>query len=65
MAKPRKYKKSPLERAIDIHKLVIRRHEEKIQSIREQADEDIAKIRRKISIKKILIDALEKGALKP
>jgi len=65
MAKPHKYKKSPLERAIETSRRVIRRHEEAIEDIRRSADEEIKAIRRKIDTKKILLDALERGALKP
>lgn len=62
MAKP---KKDALTRAIEARERSLRRAEDRIADIRDQAEEQIAVIKKNMAKTSVLLDALKRGALKP
>jgi len=65
MKQKRKGPTDPLERAIWLRESVIRRAEQHIRRIYAYADEEAARIRKEIASKKVLLDALKRGKIKP
>ena len=65
MAKKVKVKKDALTRAIDAKKSAIARAEKRIALLYAAADEEAARIRKGSERTKVLLDALQRGALKP
>lgn len=65
MAKPKKKAMSPVERAIWLHSRGIEKAKEEIARIQDRADEAITKVKKSISKRQILMDALKSGSLKP
>lgn len=56
--------KTPLERSINSRHRAIERMELNITKIEEEAAKRVAEIRHRISERKVLLDALRRGALK-
>ena len=65
MKKIKKQPMNPVERAIWLHDRGIERAKDDIAAIQERADEAIAKIKKSISKRQVLRDALKNGTLKP
>lgn len=65
MAKTKKKAMSPIERAIWLHARGIEKSRDEIARIQERADEAIAKVKKSINKRQILMDALKSGSLKP
>jgi hypothetical protein len=65
MAKTKKKPMSPVERAIWLHTRGIEAAKHEIAHIQECADEAIAKVKKSINKRQILMDALKSGSLKP
>lgn len=57
--------KSAAERLLASNRKLIKRLREEIKRVRVDSDEEIAKIEGRIRIAQTLVDALEKGTLKP
>ena len=60
---PKQKKLSPAEKMLAGKRRLISRLNDDIADIRAVADEDIARIKRRIDVAKVLIEALEKGTL--
>ena len=64
--KSKKEPMNPVERAIWLHSRGIERAKDEIAAIQERADEKIAKIKKSINKRTVLMmDALKSGSLKP
>jgi predicted nucleic acid-binding Zn-ribbon protein len=63
MAKRKKM--TELERAVHSRELGIRKMEDEIMRIQSRSEMQIADIRKRIASKKILLDAIKRGALEP
>jgi hypothetical protein len=62
---PKPLPKSPLERSIELRQRAIQRAEEKKKEVRRIAEEKCAEIDKGIANKRVLLDALKRGAIKP
>lgn len=65
MAKGKKQPVSPVDRAIWLHSRGIEKSKSEIAYIQERADIAIAKVKKSISKRQVLMDALKNGSLKP
>lgn len=58
-------KKDPLTRSIESRERAIDRMEANIRKVQRDADQEIAAIRKRIKEKRVLLDALKRGAIEP
>ena len=65
MAKAKQQPMNPVERAIWLHGRAIERSRSEIAAIQERTDEAITKVKKSISKRQVLMDALKNGTLKP
>ena len=61
----KRQKMTPVQRAIHMKRCMISRMESEQRRIRYAADDRIAKIQKRIDVAKVIIEAMEKGTLKP
>lgn len=64
MAKKEKIKRTPLERSIISRERGIAQMEESVRRLERQTAEEVKVIRNRIAEKRILLDALKRGAIK-